>query len=243
MRNRLLLSVVVPAFNEEKRIESTIHRLVNYLEGQSYGYEIIVVDDGSTDSTKSKIKNMAERYEMLRMVENQENAGKGYAVKRGVSHATGEFILLTDTDMSTPMEELGKLFFWLKEGYDIAIGSRGLPESRIIVRQTWCRQNMGRLFNLLVHIFFLLPFRDTQCGFKLFKGDVAKTLFNKQRISGFAFDVEILYLAKREKFKIREVPVEWKNYSPSKLHLFKGAISMFWELITIRVNAWKGIYR
>ena len=237
MNSKLHLSVVIPALNEEQRIENTIGKLTDYFGGQNYSYEIIVIDDGSTDSTKHKVKEMLRKSETIKLIENKKNKGKGYAVKRGVLEAKGKFMLFTDADLSTPIEELDRFLLWMNKGYDIVIGSRGLPESNIIIPQVWYRQDMGKIFNLLVRTLFSLPFRDTQCGFKLFKGNTARALFSKQRVTGFAFDVEILYLARRRNIQIKEVPVEWRNHPSSKVHLLGAPICMLKELITIRINA------
>jgi dolichyl-phosphate beta-glucosyltransferase len=156
-------------------------------------------------------------------------------VRRGVLDSTYRLILISDADLSTPIEEVEKLFFWLCEGYNVVIGSRGLRESEIVKRQPWYRQNMGRLFNLFVKMLLLDGINDTQCGFKLFPNKIAKKLFSGSRINRFAFDVEILFLARKSEYKIKEVPVRWINSPSSKVRILQDSASMFLDLIRIKI--------
>jgi len=236
------LSVVVPAYNEETRITGTIEKIGSYLEDNFAESEIIVVDDGSTDGTASVITDLGRKFGNIRLIQYAENAGKGYAIRKGVLSSQGNLLLISDADMSTPIEEVERLIPFIRRGFDIVIGSRGLEESDIIVRQPWYRQNMGKIFNLIVRVLVIGGIRDTQCGFKLFKGDVSRTLFAKSRIDGFSFDVEILVLAKNEGYQIKEVPVRWVNSPNSKVKLMRDPIRMFLELFKIRAYLLAGKY-
>ncbi len=237
----IFLSIIIPAYNEEKRIPNTLLKLLNHLSTKSYQWEIILVDDGSTDRT-SEIAREVIKNNNLTVIKNHLNQGKGYSVKRGVLASTGKVLLFSDADFSTPIEELDKMLLWIDEGYDVVIGSRALPESIIEMRQPWYRQLMGKTFNLLVKSLVLKGFNDTQCGFKCFTRESALQVFTLQRLPGFAFDVEILYIAQKCGFKIKEQPVRWINSPESKVHILKGPLSMILELLKIRFYDWKGYY-
>ncbi len=236
------LSVVVPAFNEETRISGTIERIGSYLKKNFAESEIIVVDDGSTDGTAEVITDLSRKFKNIRLIRYPENGGKGYAIRKGVLSSQGNLLLISDADMSTPIEEVESLIPFIHRGFDVVIGSRGLEESKIVVRQPWYRQNMGKIFNLFVRVLVIGGIRDTQCGFKLFKGDVSRTLFAKSRIDGFSFDVEILALAIKHGYKIKEVPVRWLNSPNSKVKLMRDPIRMFLELFKIRAYLLAGKY-
>src|SRR6266568_2532999 len=203
------LSVVIPAFNEAERLPRTLARVNAHLVGQGPPYEIVVVDDGSTDGTAESAR--AEGGPALTLLRYQPNRGKGYAVRRGMLAARGARRLMTDADLSTPIEELDRLCARMDEGHDVVVGSRALPASRIEVRQPWYRENMGRLFNLFVRALAVPGVRDTQCGFKLFSAAAARDVFSAARLDGFSFDVEALFLARRKGYRIAEVPVRWRN--------------------------------
>ncbi|MBI4679862.1 MAG: glycosyltransferase family 2 protein [Nitrospirae bacterium] len=237
----IFLSIIIPAYNEEKRIPNTLLKLLNYLSTKSYQWEIILVDDGSTDRT-SEIAREVIKNNSLRVIKNHLNQGKGYSVKRGILSSTGNVLLFSDADLSTPIEELDKMLLWIDKGYDIVIGSRALPESIIQVRQPSYRQLMGKIFNLLVKSLVLKGVNDTQCGFKCFTKESALQVFTLQRLTGFAFDVEILYIAQKCGLKIKEQPVRWINSPESKVRLLKGPLSMILELLKIRLYDWKGYY-
>jgi dolichyl-phosphate beta-glucosyltransferase len=229
------LSVVIPAYNEALRIGKTLDRIDEYLKGYGPSYEIIVVDDGSNDETSRIVRKAAEKHPAIVLVQNGRNRGKGYSVKQGVLSSRGRFVLMSDADLSTPIEEIGKLFKALEEGYDIAIGSRSVSGSEILKRQVWYRQLMGKTYNKIVRTVAVSGFRDTQCGFKLFTGDAARMVFARQRIEGFAFDVETLYLAKKMGLGIREVPVIWVNSPDSRVSLFRDPLQMLRDLLKIRL--------
>lgn len=227
---------MIPAYNEEKRIGSTLHKLYQFLSSQKYDYEVIVVDDGSVDGTVSEADNsVLSRTGKLKVIKNEKNSGKGFSVRKGISNAAGDYILLTDADLSTPIEEMGKLFSFVKDGYDIAIGSRALKNSNIEVHQPWYREIMGKTFNFLVKSILMDQFNDTQCGFKLFKAQTAKDIASRMKIDGFSFDVEMLYLAANLGYKIKEVPVTWINSPKSKVNPLFDSTKMFFDLIRIRI--------
>lgn len=226
------LSIIIPAYNEEKRIAGTLAAVNDYLIRRNRPYEVIVVDDGSTDGTSHAAKRIKD--DRLVIIKNPDNRGKGYSVRRGVLASRGKVILFSDADLSADIAEMDKLLPWLDKGYDVVIGSRATADSTIELRQPWHRVIMGKTFNLLVRTFVLKGFRDTQCGFKCFKRDAAMKIFNLQRLPGFAFDVETLFIAKCLGFKIKEAGVAWKNSPESKVHLVKGSLSMLLDLFKIR---------
>jgi Glycosyltransferases involved in cell wall biogenesis len=202
-----------------------------------------VVDDGSTDNTRGVVRKFAQEIPSIRLLENSVNQGKGYSVRMGVVNSHGEIILFSDADLSTPIQEVEKLADWLNRGYDIAIGSRALPGSDILVRQAWPREFMGKVFNLLVQLLTVSGIRDTQCGFKLFKKEAAKVLFEKQTICGFGFDVEILFIAGKSGYRIKEVPIKWINFPDSRVHIVKDSFTMLIDLVRIRTRYLTGKYR
>ena len=236
------VSVVVPAYNEESRILPTLERLRQYLKGHFREFEIIVVDDGSADNTASVVKALSLELKELNLLRYEKNRGKGYAVRKGVLSSGGAMVLICDADLSAPIEELEKLQTFIEGGFDIAIGSRGLSESDIIVRQPWYREGMGKIFNMFVKTLVFGGIKDTQCGFKLFRGDVARSLFAKSLINGFSFDVEILFLAGKAGYRIKEEPVKWLNSPNSKVRLITDPARMFLELLKIRINWLTGKY-
>jgi dolichyl-phosphate beta-glucosyltransferase len=234
----IYLSVIIPAYNEERRMKDTLLKINDYLSSQEFSSEVVIVNDGSADNTlkvtKETLKNTSLTSHIL---SRKRNRGKGYSVKEGVLQANGEFILFSDADLSTPFEELEKLIPWIDKDYDIVIGSRGLKDSDIQIHQSWLRETSGKIYNVLVQFLLIRGIKDTQCGFKLFKRDVALDVFNRQRIEGFSFDVEILFLAKRLGYKIKEVPIVWKNSRPSKVRMPVVPFKMLWELIKIRMRS------
>jgi dolichyl-phosphate beta-glucosyltransferase len=234
------LSVVVPAFNEATRLPGTLARLREWLAGCALHYEIVVVDDGSTDGTAEAARAAAgEAFVLLRHVPNR---GKGYAVRRGMLAATGARRLMTDADLSTPVEELPKLMAALDRGFEVAIGSRAITGARVEVHQPAYREAMGRLFNVLVQALLLPGLHDTQCGFKLFTARAAEAAFGACRLDGFSFDVETLYVARCRGMRIAEVPVVWRNDAATRVSLGAGGAA-FADLLRIRLRALGGAYR
>ena len=232
------LSVVIPAYNESQRIKNTIDAVLKYLENWKIKFEIIVVDDGSIDNTADIVKNIKDK--RVRIVKNGKNYGKGYSVRNGVLNSKYEYVLFSDADLSTPIDMIDKFEKYLD--YDIIIGSRALSESDIKIKQPFYREFMGKTFNKFVRLFTVRGIKDTQCGFKLFKRNIAKKIFERATLNGFGFDVEILYIAKLNGIKIAEVPVVWKNSRISKVRPIKDSVNMFKDLFVIRINKAKGKY-
>jgi len=230
------LSVVIPAFNEAERLPRTLDRVGAFLRGFGRGHEILVVDDGSLDGTAERAR--AAGATVLR---NDTNRGKGHAVRRGMLEARGQRRLMTDADLSTPIEELPRFLEKQAEGYDVVIGSRALPGANVEVHQPWFRENMGRLYNIFVRALALPGLWDTQCGFKLWTAEAARAAFADARLDGFSFDVEALYLARRRGYRIAEVPVTWRNDAATRVSLGGGSAA-FPDLLRIRLNDWMGRY-
>jgi dolichyl-phosphate beta-glucosyltransferase len=233
------LSVVVPAYNEASRLPSTLRQLRDWLVISRLSHEIVVVDDGSTDGTAEAAR--AAGGESLVLLRHAPNRGKGYAVRRGMVAATGARRLMTDADLSTPIEELPKLMAELDRGFDVAIGSRAVRGSRIEVHQPFYREAMGRTFNALVQVLLLPGLHDTQCGFKLFTARAAEAAFSPGRLDGFSFDVEALCAARKRGLRIAEVPVVWRNDPRSRVSLGGGGAA-FLDLLRIRRLAKQGVY-
>jgi dolichyl-phosphate beta-glucosyltransferase len=235
------LSIVIPAYNEEQRLPATLDRIVAYAEGSPIPIaEILVVDDGSRDGTAALVE---ARGGVFRLVSNPGNRGKGYAVRNGVLAATGDWILSTDADLSAPIEELDKLIAAARrENAVVAIGSRALNRKLVKKHQPLMRELSGRAFNIVMRAVTGLPFRDTQCGFKLFRKDAAKNIFSRQIEDGFSFDVEDLLIAHVLGLRSIEVPVEWSNVEGTKVSLTQGMKS-FADLVRIRGRAVRGIYK
>ena len=228
------LSIVIPAFNEEKRLSASLDKILSYLKERNItDYELVIVDNHSTDSTSEIIKKFCLKDKRIIYIRNK-NKGKGYAIKRGVLSAKKRFILFSDADLSTPISELDK-FLNISNDYDIIIGSR---KKRIA--QPLYRVIFGKVFYLLVIFLTGITFKDTQCGFKLFKSKVAKQIFKLQTLNHFSFDVELLYIAKN-KYKIKEFPVVWVNSKESKVEM-KDSIRMFFDILKVRFNDFRGLY-
>ena len=243
MSSPLDLSIIIPAVNEERRLPGTLAKIHSYLTSKSLRAEILVVDDGSTDSTAQVVDALRQGYPEVRRISNPTNHGKGFAVRQGMLAARGDFMLFTDADLSTPIEEADKLIAPLLDGgCDGAIGSRGLDRSLIETRQSMMREAGGIAFNRVVRLMTGLTFSDTQCGFKAFRRDRARILFEQQRVDGFGFDPEILFLARRHGLKIVEIPVRWAHHPASKVKFMTDGLHMLGDLWTIRRNAWRGLY-
>jgi glycosyltransferase involved in cell wall biosynthesis len=237
------LSVIIPAYNEEARLPKTLDSILTYLQSQPYRAEIIVVNDGSSDRTSEVVNAWAQNHPGLRMLTKPVNRGKGDSTRRGMLEARGEIALFTDADLSTPIEEAGKLLAALRDGgYDAAIGSRAMDRSLIRVHQSVIREQAGIFFNRLVRWIMGMEFSDTQCGFKAFRMPQARVIFEQQRIDRFGFDPEILFLAARHGLRVAEVPVRWSHDSASKVNVATDGMLMFLELLTIRWNALRGHY-
>lgn len=235
-------SIIIPAYNEEKRLLATLKRMEEYFESKEDEFEIIIVDDGSTDTTLDIIKEFRRNKDNISYVTYKENKGKGHAVRKGILHSSGSFVLFSDADQSCPIEEIEKISGALHDGYDIALGSRGLRDSNILVYQPFYRRTMGKIFNLLVQILVMRGIKDTQCGFKIFTKKAAKKIFSLCIIDGFSFDVEALYIGRKLGFKSKEVPVTWINSEASRVHPLKHSFLMIKEILQVRWNALRGRY-
>ena len=239
------LSVVIPAYNEEKRLPRTLTQLRDYFACERWApnnLEILVVDDGSTDNTWKIAEEWARQMPLLRLVRNDINRGKGYSVRHGMLEARGRIALFTDADLSSPIEELPKLLTAIAAGNDVAIGSRALDRTLIEVHQSPYRELAGIIFNGFVRLFTGLPFHDTQCGFKAFVRGRARIVFEQQRIERFGFDPEVLFLAKRHGLRAAEVAVRWAHDPATKVHVIRDSLLMFGDLVYIRWNWLLGRY-
>jgi len=230
------LSIVIPCYNEEQRLPRTIEQIERYMTGKG-SYELILVDDGSSDGTRKVMDAAAERNPAVRLEALPQNRGKGRALAEGVAAARGAEVLVTDADLSTPIEELDKLRVELRKGAGVAIGSRALKGSRVEVSQPIYRVLMGKAFNLLVQAVLLPGIWDTQCGFKLFRADVAHDAFARLTTDGFAYDPEVLYRAKKRGVRIAEVPAVWRNSAPTKVSPIKSSVDMFRHVLRIRFGS------
>ena len=234
------LSVIVPAYNEEQRLPATLEKLHTYLDRQSYPAEIVVVDNGSTDRTADLVRDHARRISSLRLLQAPVR-GKGSAVRTGMLHSAGTYRFLCDADLSVPVEEFERFYPPLLPDADIAIGSREAEGAHRYDEPTY-RHLTGRVFSLAVEGLVMRGFKDTQCGFKCFRGPVAEDLFSRQRFDGWAFDVEVLYLARRRGYRIHEVPVSWYYQSDSRIRLVHDSLTMFADLLRIRWYDLRGVY-
>jgi dolichyl-phosphate beta-glucosyltransferase len=244
VNERIDLSIIIPAYNEEQRLPHTLESVNTYLHQLSDSYEIIVVDDGSSDGTSQIVKDFQKKFHLLGLITLPENKGKGYAVRTGILHSKGRFVIFMDADLSTPIEEVEKLLPLLEEGFDIVIGTRRSPDSKIIVSQTWLRRFMGGMYILLNRWFGIIDVEDVTCGFKGFRRDAAKQIFQVARLNRFSFDSEVLYLA-QAKFGLRwtQVPIEWTNYADSKVHILRETVTSFLDLIKIKLYDLRGFYK
>lgn len=234
------LSIVIPVFNEEKRIKKSLFEIISYLKNSKIikNFEIIIVDDNSSDNTFNIVSNFDKKIVVLK---NKKNYGKGYSIKKGILNAKYDYILFTDADLATPINEIEKMLIEIKH-FDVVIASRNLKNSKIVVKQPFYRQILGNIFPFIVRFILISNIKDTQCGFKLFKGNVAKKIFKLQTRYRFSFDVEILFIAKKKGFKIKEIPVRWIDKKGSKVNLLKDSTKMFIDLFKIKYNNYKKKY-
>jgi dolichyl-phosphate beta-glucosyltransferase len=233
------LSVVIPAYNEAARLPPTLVRVSEHLRGQGISFEIIVVDDGSTDGTAEVARR--EGGSVVTVVRVEPNRGKGHAVRTGMLRAGGALRLMTDADLSTPIEDLARLREPLESGSDVAIGSRAVAGANVEIHQPWFREAAGRTFNRLVQLLALPGLHDTQCGFKLWKAKAATEAFSRGLLDGFCFDVEALYIARKRGRRVVEVPVTWRNDVATRVGTI-GGMAAFADLLRIRANDWAGRY-
>jgi dolichyl-phosphate beta-glucosyltransferase len=235
-------SIILPAYNESARIAATLDKILAHAAHRGWNLEVIVVNDGSNDATADIVCAYARKHAALRLLENPGNRGKGYSVRNGMLHAKGEILLFSDADLSSPIEEADKLFAAIAKGTDVAVGSRWVDPRLQIRRQPLYRRVFGRIFNLALRIILGLRFKDTQCGFKAFSRRSAETIFPLQKIERWGFDPELLYLAEKSGFVVREVPVAWSHREGTRIHPLRDGIRMFGELLRVRWYALKGKY-
>lgn len=237
------LSIIIPAYNEMERLPATLDRIAAYLAAQGRDdYEIVVVDDGSTDGTLAFARQYAAAHPRVSVVTNGVNRGKGFSVRHGLLEAHGRILLFSDSDLSTPIEETPKLLAKLEQGYDLAIASRYSPDAQLQERQPLCRRFVRIGFNLLVRATTGLRFYDTQCGFKAFTRRSAEIIAPRLTVFGFGFDPELLWIARRFNLRTAEVGVVWINDPRSKVHVVRDSWRMFLDLIRIRLRDRKGMY-
>jgi glycosyltransferase involved in cell wall biosynthesis len=234
------LSIVIPAHNEEKRLPNTLEQIFGFLGKQSFTSEVVVVENGSADRTYEIAREFSNRHENLRVIQNDWR-GKGLAVQRGIKEAQGEYIFLCDADLSMPVEEIGKFIPPQLPGVDIAIASREAPGS-VRYNEPYHRHFTGRVFNTFIRWLVLPNLQDTQCGFKCMRADVARDLLPYQTLTGWAFDVELLYIARHHGYQVVEIPIDWYFNADSKISILRDSWRMFLDLLLIRRNARRGYY-
>jgi glycosyltransferase involved in cell wall biosynthesis len=227
-------SIVIPAYNESARLGATLEKVLAYVHARGWDAEVIVVNDGSRDNTVDIIRTFAAKDPALRLVENPGNRGKGYSVRNGMLNARGRVVLFSDADLSSPIEEAPKLFEALERGADIAIGSRWLRAETQTQRQPLYRQLFGRIYNLILRLTLGLQFADTQCGFKAFKQPAVQAIFPLQKIERWGFDPETLFLARKFKFKVQEIPVAWGHSGGTRINPLVDGSRMVMEMLRIR---------
>lgn len=234
-------SVIIPAYNEEKRIGESLRKVCRFAEACSFPVEVIVVSDGSTDETVPLVSLEFAAFKKagvdLRLAQNVNNSGKGASIRKGILQARGKYVLFSDADLSTPITEAAKLLGCLESGAcDVAVGSRRMEGSKITVRQSRFRETGGRLFNVIVRLLTGLEIKDTQCGFKAFRREEAQAIFGAMTVKRFGFDVEALYLARKMGLRIAEIAVVWNHSDGSKVRYFRDGARMIGEILKIRMN-------
>ncbi|NOQ55175.1 MAG: glycosyltransferase [Nanohaloarchaea archaeon] len=232
------ISVIIPVYKEEKRLKQSLPKIVKYLNDNFSRFEIIIALDPPKGNTEQIAKDI---YKDIILIESNKNMGKGYSVKQGIVAAKYEIILFVDVDLSTPIEEIGRFMPYLNT-HQVIIGSRNLKDSKITKRQPLLRSTLGNIFPLFVRFLIIKDIKDTQCGFKMFKKETIRPIFSKQKIDGFAFDAELLLIAKKKGYKIKEIPIEWTNSDESRLNVFKDSIRMGIEITKIFINNKRGYY-
>ena len=236
------LSIVIPAYNESARIEDALERVMSCVAERGWDAEVVVVDDGSKDNTAEIVHRWMEQHPRLHLVHNPGNKGKGYSVRNGLLQAAGDIVMFTDADLSAPMEEAERLIAAIEDGVDVAIGSRWMDRTRQTIHQPLYRQFFGRCFNWITRMVMGLPFKDTQCGFKAFKRSAAQVIFRLQTIERWGFDPEILFIARKLKYVVREVPVTWGHDERSRISYLKDGMKMLEDMARIRANSLAGRY-
>lgn len=237
----LFLSIVIPAYNEEDRILPSLKQIAEYLATREYQAEVLVVDDGSRDATATVVEAFAADHPLVRLIRNPHR-GKGAAVRAGMLAARGAHRFLCDADLSMPIDQVSRFLPPVLEGVDVAIGSREAAGAKRF-DEPLHRHLMGRIFNAVVRLVAVSGFEDTQAGFKCFRAEAADWLFSRQRIDGFGFDVEIVYLAVKRGYRVVEVPIDWYHVPSSRVDPLRDSVRMFLEAFSVRLNDWRGAYR
>ena len=233
-------SIIIPAYNEEKRLPNTLEQVFRFLEEQPYTSEVIVVENGSNDRTYETAKEFTKQHKNLHLIHDAQR-GKGGAVQRGVREARGEYVLFCDADLSMPVEEINKFLPPALNDFDIAIASREAPGA-VRYNEPYYRHLTGRVFNMLIRLMVLPNLQDTQCGFKCLRAEVARDIFRFQTLTGWAFDVELLYIARHHGYRVIEIPIDWYFNADSKVRVLRDSWRMFVDLLVIRRNARRGLY-
>ncbi len=234
--SRPYLSLIIPAYNEAVRIRSTLGTVAAHLDTLGHSHEIIAVDDGSTDDTHRLIVEGSSETTALRIVSYEPNRGKGYAVRQGVFASRGEYVAFSDADLSAPIDQLSKLFAAIEKGYDIAIGSRAIKGAEIPIHQPFYRELGGKALNLVIRVLAVPGIHDTQCGFKLFRGDAARAIFDRCFVTSWGFDVEVLYVARRLGYRIAEIPVKWSHAEGSKIRPLRAGVQLVYDVVRMRAH-------
>ncbi len=240
MAKQPFLSLIIPVYNEEKRIKYGLTQIFSFLKNKKFSWELIIVDDGSIDNTVALAKKLTLTIKTVKIL-NSNHQGKGGALKKGVKSAQGEWLIFFDIDIATPMDEYNNFEKWMGR-FDVIIGSRKMKGAHIEVHQPFFREFGGKVFTLLTNTLVTRNISDVTCGFKLFKTKIAKDLFQRSRLADWSFDAEILYLAQKKGVKIKEVPVRWKDDPQTKVNLMKDTIDAFYGLLKIRFNDFQGLY-
>lgn len=237
---KIFLSILIPAYNEQQKLRCTLEDVSEYLKGTNYTYEVLIVDDGSKDDTPIIAESCKDLFTNFRLIRNDVNRGKGFTVKRGISEAKGEYILFMDADSSTSIKQLDK-FIPFDDDFDILIASRRIAGAEVTM--PFSRAILGKIFILLSKAILGIRVHDINCGFKVFRTVAAKDIFSKQVMSGWSFDAEVLFLAEKNGYTIKEIPIEWKYGEDSKVHPIKDGVDSFFGLIAIKMNELKGKYK
>ncbi|MBX7232814.1 MAG: glycosyltransferase family 2 protein [Caldilineales bacterium] len=236
---RPLLSLLIPAYNEEKRLPASLDKILAWRETVPYDVEIVIIENGSSDATTAVAEAYAASHPNLRLLHSPK--GKGAAVRAGMLNGRGDYLFICDSDLSMPIEEVEKFLPPRLTGFDVAIGSREAPGAVRYNEPTY-RHIMGRVFNLIVRVLAIPGFQDTQCGFKMFRRETALNVFSRQRVTGWTFDVEALYLAIADGARVVEVPIHWYFNPDSRVEAVRDTWNMFWDVLRIRIDAWRGLY-
>jgi dolichyl-phosphate beta-glucosyltransferase len=243
-RERIDLSIVIPAYNEERRLPRSLESVSKYLQQQNYTYEVIVVDDGSADRTSTVVKNFQKDYPQLQLIRLPKNRGKGFCVRTGILESKGCFVIFTDADLATPIKEVEKILPHLDKGFDVVIGSRRHADSKIVKPQNWLRRQIGRAYNQMNRWLGIRGVEDVPCGFKGFRREAAEKIFSATKLDGYIFDAEVLYLTQNiYNLRWKQVPIEWENFPGSKINLLRDPIIMTLDLFKIKLYDLRGLYK